>query len=337
MRTVKILSIIGEGDGPGDRTYRVYDYTRKTELNYFASRMYAVDYLAEQRSPRYSGLDEDGEDPSLRRSHESLTAVDTPRWYDRPETRSGEAAASAAEGGQPAHTAHPGDSASGAVPSAAGAGSGGSSARDRAEPPRPFEYEKAVPSFWDPDRRLEAPIPEQPPSVGRVAPPPFTIARDDEEYLEYVIRAINDAKETVYGTAYTLDDADLTNALVQAKRRGLDVLLCADNSQFENPSSNRQGGCMVMLLEAGIRIRTSSGKTTHMKTWLIDKRLAFAGSGNATNNSRRHCSEFGIETTDRAVVERLKDKISKLWRQGTEVDINRARRVRGPSERRQNR
>ena len=101
----------------------MYDYARKMELTYFASRIYAVDYLADQtRSPRYSGPEEEGEDPDLRKSHESLTAVDTPRWYDRPGTQIGGVAPAAAEGGHSAHAAHSGDSASGAVPSAVGAG-----------------------------------------------------------------------------------------------------------------------------------------------------------------------------------------------------------------------
>ena len=160
----------------------------------------------------------------------------------------------------------------------------------------------------------------------------YTAAHSDNEYLMNVVRRIETAAVNVRGTVYTFDDPDLVQALIRAKRRGVDVEICADNQQFHNPSSTRQPSSIVEMIEAEIRARVGRGlRTTHQKTWLIDETIAFIGSGNATSNSRNNCSEFGVESTEYCVVASLKHKIATLWEEGREIDLNAARSIRGRS------
>ena len=87
------------------------------------------------------------------------------------------------------------------------------------------------------------------------------------------------------------------------------------------------------LLEAGVRVKTGSEKSIHQKTWLIDQAYAYVGSGNATVRSRTRCSEFGIETNEPLVIQKLKDKLDRLWELGLVIDYETARRVRGHQSR----
>ena len=53
------------------------------------------------------------------------------------------------------------------------------------------------------------------------------IARSDHEFLKNVVMKNDAALTQVFGTVYTVDDPDLIEALIGAKRRGLDVRICA--------------------------------------------------------------------------------------------------------------
>ena len=146
-----------------------------------------------------------------------------------------------------------------------------------------------------------------------------------------MVYRISLAKESVWGTVYTMDDRPLVDSLIDAQERGLEVRLCADNQQFNTPSSRNQPQCMTELVEKGVEIKVGHGKTIHQKTWLIDGDIAIIGSGNATTNSRQRCSEFGVETTDPNTARELKSKIDRLWEEGREVTPDIARQVRGRS------
>ena len=157
------------------------------------------------------------------------------------------------------------------------------------------------------------------------------MALSDGDYLDHIVAEVNRALVQVLGTVYTMDDPTLIAALIGAKERGVEVQLCADGGQFFSPSSSRQPRCMTELIEAGIKIKTSIGKTTHQKTWLIDDSIAFIGSGNATYNSRCNCTEFGIETFDPDTVKTLHSKIDKLWEDGRTIELRDAQGVRSRS------
>ena len=166
-------------------------------------------------------------------------------------------------------------------------------------------------------------------------PRPYLVAHSDSDYLQALsekIYGLKNPSHDLLGSVYTLDEETLCDALVYAGRNALgQVRLVMDEQQFRTPSSFRQPQKVVELLENGVTIRLGQGKTVHQKTWLIDGKRAFIGSGNATTNSRSRCYEFGIETTDAQVVCDLGKKLEELWDAGEPITAEDARGIRGRS------
>jgi len=95
----------------------------------------------------------------------------------------------------------------------------------------------------------------------QVAFPPW----DDAEAL--VVAAIRDARRQIFVQAFTLTSRTITRALIEAKRRGVDVQVTADREQTFGGESTR----IPDLAAAGIPVWLEGRYVAaHSKTMIID-------------------------------------------------------------------
>ncbi|MEM9737868.1 MAG: phospholipase D family protein [Bacteroidota bacterium] len=93
---------------------------------------------------------------------------------------------------------------------------------------------------------------------------------------EAIVRAIDEAEQTIYVFAFSLTSKPIADALVRAYRRGVEVRILADRQQ------SRGRGCKLDFLRRqgiAIWIDKVSGYA-HNKVVLVDNRLVITGSFN---------------------------------------------------------
>jgi phosphatidylserine/phosphatidylglycerophosphate/cardiolipin synthase-like enzyme len=102
-----------------------------------------------------------------------------------------------------------------------------------------------------------------------------------------LIKQIDNAKKSIKVMAYGFTATNLAEALVRAKRRGVDVGLIQDEKSAQN---NRE--TLPILLAAGIDVR-SDGKHAiqHNKIMLIDDDIVITGSYNFTKSAEKRNAE----------------------------------------------
>lgn len=93
-----------------------------------------------------------------------------------------------------------------------------------------------------------------------------------------VVDALNAARKTVLVQAYSFTSAPIAKALVEAKRRGVDVRVILDKSQ----RTERYTGA-TFLADAGVPVSIDAAhKIAHNKVMVIDGQTVITGSFNFT-------------------------------------------------------
>ena len=124
-----------------------------------------------------------------------------------------------------------------------------------------------------------------------------------------LIKQIDGAKKSIKVMAYGFTATNLAEALVRAKRRGVDVGLIQDEKSAQN---NRE--TLPILLAAGIDVR-SDGKHAiqHNKVMLIDDDIVITGSYNFTNSAEKRNAENIMIVRSSYAAKRYADNWKAHW------------------------
>ncbi len=124
-----------------------------------------------------------------------------------------------------------------------------------------------------------------------------------------LIKQIDGAKKSIKVMAYGFTATNLAEALVRAKRRGIDVGLIQDEKSAQN---NRE--ILPILLAAGIEVR-SDGKHAiqHNKVMLIDDDIVITGSYNFTNSAEKRNAENIMIVRSAYAAKRYADNWKTHW------------------------
>jgi phosphatidylserine/phosphatidylglycerophosphate/cardiolipin synthase-like enzyme len=124
-----------------------------------------------------------------------------------------------------------------------------------------------------------------------------------------LIKQIDGAKKSIKVMAYGFTATNLAEALVRAKRRGVDVGLIQDEKSAQN---NRE--TLPILLTAGIEVR-SDGKHAiqHNKLMLIDDDIVITGSYNFTNSAEKRNAENIMIVRSAYAAKRYADNWKTHW------------------------
>lgn len=108
---------------------------------------------------------------------------------------------------------------------------------------------------------------------------------------DLVLKTIHSAQSEIRMMAYSLTSAPVVSALIEARKRGVDVALVVDHkSNIAQDQSGKARAALSALVNAGCHVRTvSSTGLQHDKVLIVDRETVQTGSFNysqaATKNS----------------------------------------------------
>ncbi|HLK27687.1 MAG TPA: phospholipase D-like domain-containing protein [Puia sp.] len=120
-----------------------------------------------------------------------------------------------------------------------------------------------------------------------------------------IIDAINSAEKSLLIKMFLFSDPDLVNAVIAAKKRGLEVRVMLNparrNGEEENEDTRK------LLEEVGIEVRDSNPDfvITHEKSMVVDKKIAFVKSLNWETKNLTETRDYAIITTRKHEVEEI--------------------------------
>lgn len=130
-----------------------------------------------------------------------------------------------------------------------------------------------------------------------------------------IIKQIDASKKSIKVMAYGFTSINLAEALVRAKKRGVDVGLIQDEKSAQN---NRQA--IQKLLDAGIEVRSDSKHAIqHNKVMVIDQDVVITGSYNFTNSAETRNAENIMIVKSEYAARRYSDNWNSHWEHAIKV------------------
>ncbi len=132
-----------------------------------------------------------------------------------------------------------------------------------------------------------------------------------ETCVARIINALNACRNVADICVFTITDDRITNAIMAAQRRGINVRVLTDNEKaFDVGSDVRQ------LARAGVAVRVdTSSNHMHHKFAIFDKGLLLTGSYNWTLSASRHNQENMISSNDAKLLRAFAREFERLWQQ----------------------
>ncbi len=120
---------------------------------------------------------------------------------------------------------------------------------------------------------------------------PEVLFAPDDHPTNRLLSLINDAQSKIYAAVYMITDKQIAQALIDAKKRGVDVQIIVDASSVETPYGK---GTLLKENNIDLFVFNYNAKSDHKKTWhsalmhnkfaLIDQKL-WTGSFNWTKSA----------------------------------------------------
>jgi phosphatidylserine/phosphatidylglycerophosphate/cardiolipin synthase-like enzyme len=126
---------------------------------------------------------------------------------------------------------------------------------------------------------------------------------------ELILKAVGSARKTIRLAAYSFTSKPIVQALLRARKRGVDVQCTLDKSNLTN-KSGRAGA--NILLNAGIAVRVDSMHAIHHNKYMvIDGHSVQTGSFNYSKAAAQSNAENAILISDDV---RLATQFTEDWR-----------------------
>lgn len=128
---------------------------------------------------------------------------------------------------------------------------------------------------------------------------------------DHLVALYDHAHRYIYVAVYGMTFPPLIKALIEAKKRGIDVRVMTDRGQGTDPKQLR---ALSALHLAGIPIRTNQHDgLMHLKQVVIDDEINTSGSMNHTTSGHRYNDERLDVIVDRAISVKARDKFLAMW------------------------
>ena len=155
------------------------------------------------------------------------------------------------------------------------------------------------------------------PSLPPYVSPPTIAATIDVYYApedlpgDRLVALYEQARRYIYVAVYGMTFPPAVNALVKAKKRGLDVRIVTDREKAKDP---KQAMALETLRLAGIPIRVNvHDGLMHLKQVVLDDEVNASGSMNHTTSGHRYNDERLDVITDGATSIKARQKFLALW------------------------
>ena len=126
---------------------------------------------------------------------------------------------------------------------------------------------------------------------------------------KYIIPLINSAKEYIYLPTFLITHSNISDALINAKRRGVDIKIIIDAGNTSTLHSK-----LDILRKAGVQVKTEifAGKM-HSKTMIIDNKYIIAGSMNFSNSGENKNDENCLIIENHKLAKDYRNFFMYLW------------------------
>ncbi|WP_210486065.1 phospholipase D-like domain-containing protein [Rufibacter aurantiacus] len=132
-----------------------------------------------------------------------------------------------------------------------------------------------------------------------------------EDCLMAILEFIGAATASLKICVFTISDDRITNAILAAYRKGVDIQLLTDNEKlFDKGSDIRQ------LAQAGIAVKIDNTPNhMHHKFAIMDHTQVLTGSYNWTRSAALYNHENVLVTSDAHVVAGYSGEFNQLWKE----------------------
>lgn len=132
-----------------------------------------------------------------------------------------------------------------------------------------------------------------------------------EECRNAIINRINGAIHQIGICVFTISDDRITDAIVTAHKKGVNVKIITDNDK-----SWDEGSDIKQLAKVGVPIKMDSTPNhMHHKFMVVDSKALLTGSYNWTVSAMRYNHENILITEEAGVVRSFLKEFDNLWRQ----------------------
>lgn len=138
---------------------------------------------------------------------------------------------------------------------------------------------------------------------------------------DLVIKVIDASRSSIHMLAYSFTSAPITEALLRARKRGVEVYLVADHDH--NLGTDRSGkprAAMNALVNAGARVRTTNAfKIHHDKSIVSDRMHVQLGSFNYSASAETSNSEnVLVQWNNRELADVFLKHFERNWQSGAD-------------------
>ena len=135
---------------------------------------------------------------------------------------------------------------------------------------------------------------------------------------KHIIPLINSAKHYIYMPTFLITHTKIADALINAKRRGVDVKILMDAANTNTTHSKHEA-----LRKAGVQLKTETfaGKM-HSKTIIIDDKYIIAGSMNFSNSGENKNDENCLIIENEKLAKDYKQFFMYLWNKVPDFWLN---------------
>lgn len=133
----------------------------------------------------------------------------------------------------------------------------------------------------------------------------------EDRPADRLLALYNEARQSIYLAVYGFTYPPIVQALVAAKKRGVDVRVITDRGKLDD---QKQRAALETLRLAGIPIKVNRHDgLMHLKQAVVDDRVNTSGSMNQTTSAARYNDERLDIFHDPGSTHRAKEKFLKMW------------------------
>lgn len=124
-------------------------------------------------------------------------------------------------------------------------------------------------------------------------------------------QSLMEAKRSIWVCVFTISDNDLSRALIDRHKAGLEVKIITDDEKIHDKGSD-----ILLMKEEGIPVKVDDSRHhMHHKFAMIDGETFVNGSYNWTRSADIYNNENLILTRDEALVAAFTKEFERLWRE----------------------
>ena len=137
----------------------------------------------------------------------------------------------------------------------------------------------------------------------------------EDEPLRQVVHLYDRARRYIFVSVYGLTSPMAVKALVEAKKRGVDVRVITDRQRLDD---EKQQAAVSTLRLAGVPVRVNRHDSLmHLKQVVVDDEVNTNGSMNHTTSGNRYNDERLDVIRDHAISVKAREKFLSLWKDDT--------------------